>query len=63
MAKITAEICRAAYPVAKQVYETKLSKLDAVDYLAREFHMNRTSVTDYINYLCQLMDVVVYKRL
>lgn len=60
--KITEEISRAAYPVAKQVYENKLSKLDAVDYLVKEYAMNPTSATDYINVFCQLMDGVTYKR-
>ncbi len=46
--KITTEMTVAAYLEAKAVYDTKKSKVDALNYLEDELKMNRGSASDFI---------------
>ena len=62
MGKITNEMTEASYKLAKKVYETQISKQDAVKELSTEHGMNKGSATDYIsNYKC-MREGDVYKR-
>jgi len=60
--KITTEMTEAAYSYAKNVYEERTSKEDALDMLVGDFGMNRNSAADYLNNFQHMMDGEKYTR-
>ncbi len=46
--KITTEMTHAAYQVSKDVYDGKMNKNNALDYLNSTNDMNKGSASDYI---------------
>ncbi|KVH02777.1 hypothetical protein WS84_04250 [Burkholderia anthina] len=49
MTKITTDQIKAAYEVASAVYDGKLSKLEGIDKLYREYRLNDTTATHFID--------------
>ena len=62
MGKITNEMTEISYKLAKKVYETQISKQDAVKELSTEYGMNKGSATDYIMIYKCMREGDVYKR-
>ena len=60
--EITNEMIASSYKLAKKVYETQISKQDAVKELSTEYGMNKGSATDYIMIYKCMREGKVYKR-
>ena len=60
--KITAEMIKAGYKVSVDVYEGKLAKKKAIDYLVDEVGMNRNSASSYILNFKAMIDGEKYVR-
>lgn len=60
--RITRKMIEAAYSYAKNVYDEKINKENAIDSLEKEFGMNRGSAADYVNNFQHMLNGKKYTR-
>lgn len=60
--KITMDMSKKAYEIAKQVYSGRLTRTDGKVKIARESGMNEGSAQDFITIFLAMMEGQVYKR-